>query len=89
MYYNKKIKTNIGTFIALDLEKALSLVRAIMALNHDDNLGQRSVLLSMEDNSYRIDTMWTSDDDDDIVYCSETDLYEMMEDETRETRTDS
>lgn len=85
MYCNKKIETNIGTFIALDLEKALNLVRAIMALNHDDTLGQRSVLLSMEDNSYRIDTMWTSDDDDDIVYCAETDLYEMMEDETRET----
>ena len=85
MYYNKKIETNIGTFIALDLEKALNLVRAIMALNHDDTLGQRSVLLSMEDNSYRIDTMWTSDNDDDIVYCSETDLYEMMDDETGET----
>ena len=81
MYYDKHIKTNIGTFIALDLEKALDLVRAIMALNHDDNLGQRSVLLSMEDNSYRIDTMWTSDDDDDIVYCSEEDLYEMMDDD--------
>lgn len=85
MYYNKKIETNIGTFIALDLEKALNLVRAIMALNHDDTLGQRSVLLSMEDDSYRIDTMWTSDNDDDIVYCSETDLYEMMDDETGET----
>lgn len=85
MYCNKKIKTNIGTFITLDLDKALDLVSAIMALNQDDSLGQRSVLLSMEDNSYRIDTMWTSDDDDDIVYCAETDLYEMMEDETGET----
>lgn len=81
MYYNKKITTNIGTFIALDLEKALDLVRAIMALNHDDTFGQRSVLLSMEDNSYRIDTMWTSDNDNDIVYCSEEDLYEMMGDD--------
>lgn len=85
MYWNEKIKTNIGTFIVEDIDKALDLVRAIMALNHDDNLGQRSVLLSMEDNSYRIDTMWTSDDGDDIVYCSETDLYEMMDDERRET----
>ena len=80
MYWNKNFKTNIGTFIVEDIDKALDLAKAIMALNHDDNLGQRSVLLSMEDNSIRIDTMWTSYADDNIVYCAETDLYEIMGD---------
>lgn len=81
MYWNKNFKTNIGTFIVEDINKALDLAKAIMALNECDDLGQRSVLLSMEDNSYRIDTMWTSYADDNIVYCSETDLYEMMGDD--------
>lgn len=84
IFSHKAISSGINTFSTEDLSKALELAKSILALNESDDLGQYSVLVSMEDDRYCVNTMWTPYNDDSIVYCSESDLYRLLKGEDEE-----
>lgn len=88
MYGSKHI--HVSTVVCDDWSNACSLMKALRDISQEpSSVGEYAVCLTDEDNSYRIDFKFIPYHDDSVVFCAESELYEMIDDTVQDADQDT
>lgn len=79
MYHDEKIRDN-NTVVCDNWSDAYALMKTLWNISHEPNaLGEYAICVTDEDGSIRVDFKFVPYGDDSVVFCAESELYEMME----------
>lgn len=78
MYYDENIRDR-NTVVCDDWNNACSLMKALWEISHEPGaVGEYAVCVTDENGSIRVDFKFVPYDDDSVVFCTESELYEMQ-----------
>lgn len=88
MYYDKHIR-EMNTVICDDWEHAVALMKALWDISHEPrSVGEYAICLT-EEEGFRIDFKFIPYGDDSVVFCAESELYEMIESAVQDANQDT
>ena len=78
MYYNEKIRER-NTVICEEWSNACALMKALWEISHEPGaVGEYAICVTDED-GIRVDFKFVPYGEDSVVFCTESELYDMME----------
>ena len=79
LYHNEFIHLS-GTVVCDEWENAVAFMKSLIDIsNEKDSLGEYAICVTRED-GIRIDFKWIAYDAEDIVFCSDLELEEIIQD---------
>lgn len=78
MYYDEKIRYN-NTVVCDDWSDACALMKALWEISHEPGAVGEYAICVTDEAGIRVDFKFVPYGEDSVVFCTESELYEMME----------